>query len=73
MSILELVLRSEMYSMLYSQYALRRDPILLPFHIPLRLRDRRQYARDGLPLGDAQARFGQSGKTANDDDTKDES
>ncbi len=55
-----------------AQTELGRGPVLVKLVLPFRARERREDARDGLPLGDAQSRLGETRDAADDDDREDE-
>jgi hypothetical protein len=55
------------------QTELGRGLVLLELVLPFRERERREDARDGSPLGDAEPRFGETRDASDDDDRDDES
>jgi hypothetical protein len=56
----------------YAQTELRRGLVLPKLVLPFRVRERREDARDGPPLGDAQPGLGESRDASDDDDRDDE-
>ena len=56
----------------HAQTELGRGPVLLKLVLPFRERERREDARDGPPLGDAQPGFGETRDASDDDDRDDE-
>ena len=57
----------------HAQTELGRRLVLLKLVFPFRERERREDARDGPPLGDAQPGLGETRDTSDDDDRDDKS
>ena len=56
----------------HSQDTLRRDLVLFPFLVPFCLGDRWSNTSDQIPFDDTETGLCQSGKTTDDENTKDE-